>query len=244
MTFSRIGMISQNQNQPNLSEGGAQPGGTELILSDGDTSKIAARLSQHNPADMDKKAVSLAQSCGVGLEVKFKTVFRDGQMFDVAKGCEVVGTDEQRQAALSKLLIFQTPAPKRTIEEWLAELSVLTAGRGADGLSAELLVSVYSSRLGAYPADVVKFALLKHPWKWFPAWAELEAICRAKAGAREHMIAELRKPQPEKEREYVAPTKEERERMQQMIAEKFPEAPQEWRDAALRELDKPDYLRR
>lgn len=208
------------------------------------TEVVAARLAQHDPADMDKKAVSLAQSCGVGLAVKFKTLFRNGQQIDVAKGCDVAGTDEQRQDALSQLLIFQTPPPKETVEDWLAELSVLTAGKGADGMTAELQLSVYSSRLGAFPADVVRYALLKHPWKWFPAWAELEEVCRSKSGPREHMIAELRKPAPEPEREYVAPTDEERKRMEDLIAETFPEASQAWRDAALREATAPDYLKR
>lgn len=206
--------------------------------------EIATRLASNDPVDMDKKAASLARSCGVGLRVEYKTIFKDGRQFDSAKGCIINGTDEQRQEALQKLLVFQTPPPKETIEEWLAELSVITAGRGESGMAAELQLSVYSSRLAKFPADVVRYALLKHPWKWFPAWADLESICNAKAAPRRHMIDELRKPQPKPKPEWKPPTPEEKQRMKDFIAENFPDVPQEWKDAAERELSKSDNLKR
>ena len=123
-------------------------------------------------------------------------------------------------------------------------MSVITAGRGPDGISAELLVTAYSSRLKAYPADVVRWALLTKTWKWFPTWDELDAVCKAKASPRRQMIAALSKPFSEQEPEFVAPTDEEKKRMADLIAEKFPGASKQWQDAALREMEKPDYLKR
>ena len=156
--------------------------------------------------------------------------------YQVATGCDIHGTDEQRQAALVDLRNFMTPAPVRQIEGWLAELSVITAGRGKDGIEAELLVNAYSARLSEYPADVVSYALLKQSWKWFPTWAELEQICKAKTGPRAQMIAALQRPAPEPEPVRRAATQEEKDSMAALIAEKFPNVPQAWRDKAQAEI--------
>jgi len=59
-----------------------------------------------------------------------------------------------------------TPAPVDSIEEWLAELSVITARRAEDEFTGALRVDAYSRRLGAYPADVVKAALFNSRWKF------------------------------------------------------------------------------
>lgn len=193
---------------------------------------------------MDKAAVSRAQSHGVGLAVKTELRFpENAPMYEVAVGCDVTGTDEQRAAAKADLENFLTPAPIRKIEEWLAELSVLTAGKGPDGISADLLVTAYSSRLGQYPADVVHDALRRHSWTWFPAWAELEKVCKAKTGPRRHMIAALSKPAPDPEPVRRPPTQEERDRVQAMIDEMFPQISKEWRDAAVSEALKGDCMK-
>ena len=190
---------------------------------------------------MDRAAVSRAQSHGVGLEVKFEGRFPTGPngealpSYEVATGCRINGSDEQRNAALADLRKFMTPAPIRTIEEWLAELSVITAGRGKDGFEAELMVSAYSSRLAEFPADVVRYALLKHSWKWFPTWAELETICKAKTGPRKHMIAALMTPAQAPGPTRRPPTQEERDRIAALIAEQFPNVPNAWRERAAEE---------
>lgn len=197
---------------------------------------------------MDKAAVSRAQSHGVGLAVKFEGRYPTGQngeylpSYQVATACAIEGTDEQRQAALADVVKFMTPAPVRNIEEWIAELSVITAGRGKEGFDAELLLNAYSARLSEFPADVVRYALLKHSWKWFPTWAELETVCKAKTGPRKHMIAALSQPAPDPEPKRRPPTQDEKDRIAALIAEQFPNVPQGWRDRATAEATKGDCM--
>ena len=191
---------------------------------------------------MDKAAVSRASSHGVSLEVKYEGRYPIGAngeylpSYQVAVGCDIHGTTEQRLAAKADLENFMTPAPIRQIEQWLAELSVLVAGRGREGFDAELMVTAYSSRLAQYPADVVRYALLAKLWKWFPTWEELERICKAKTGPRQHMIAALSKPEPDPEPSKRITTDEERARIAALIAEQFPDLPQRWKDRAVNEI--------
>lgn len=208
------------------SKTGTQGGGRGLAKLE--SSEIAVWLAKHTPADMDKAAVSRALSHGVNLEVKFEGRYPTGPngeylpSYEVAVGCRIHGTTAQREAAIEDLKKFQTPAPIPQIERWLAELSVLTAGRGTDGIAAELQLTAYSSRLAQFPADVVRYALLQHTWKWFPAWDELERLCKAKSSPRQHMIAALSQPEPDPEPKRRPPTDEERARIQAMVDQMFP----------------------
>jgi len=198
--------------------------------------------------DLDKAAQSRALSHGVTLEVKFEGRYPTGlngeylPSYQVATACAIHGADEQRQAALVDLQKFMTPAPVRNIEGWLAELSVITAGRGKEGFDAELLVNAYSSRLAEFPADVVRYALLKHSWKWFPTWAELETVCKSKAGPRKHMISALMQPAPDPEPVRRPSTQAEKDAIDALVAEKFPNVPQEWRDRAVASAMKGDCM--
>lgn len=243
MTFSRIGTINQNQNQPSHSEGGERHGETGSIALAGDTSKIAEWLATKAPTDTDKAAVSRARSHGVTLEVEYRGMYpENAPSYTLAIGCSVNGAEEQRNAALADLRNFQEPAPIRVIEGWLAELSVLTAGRGPDGISAEAMLTAYSSRLSKYPADVVRHALFKESWKWFPTWCDLEKVCESKSSPRRHMIAELSKPPAEPEPQRRPATQEEQGRIQALIDEKFPTMPKAQREAAVNEVLKGDCM--
>ncbi|MFV1536937.1 hypothetical protein VXL81_07290 [Phaeobacter sp. JH204B] len=188
---------------------------------------------------MDKAAVSRALSHGVNLEVKFEGRYPTGPNgeylpgYEVAVGCRIHGTTAQREAAIEDLKKFQTPAPIPQIERWLAELSVLTAGRGTDGIAAELQLTAYSSRLAQFPADVVRYALLQQTWKWFPSWDEIERLCKAKSSPRRHMIAALSQPEPDPEPVRRPPTDDERARIQAMVDEMFPRQSPEDRKAAV-----------
>lgn len=210
--------------------------------------QIAGWLSERSPKQVDSAAVSRAKSHGVGLRVTVSDRFPTGKngerlpSYTVASGCLVSGTDEQRENALADLRNFQTPPPIRAVEDWLAELSVLTAGRGREGVSAALMINAYSSRLARYPADVVRSALLVKTWKWFPDWAELESECERLAAPRRQMIAALMQPAPEPEPNRRPPTAEERERINQLVAKQFPRASQGWRDAAVNEALKGDCI--
>lgn len=188
---------------------------------------------------MDEAAVSRARQHGVGLLVKYDYRFPSGPngerlpSYRVATGCDIHGNLGAKSAAAADIEKFLTPADQRQIEEWLAELSVLTAGRRRDEMEGELMLTAYASRLAQYPADVVHHVLLKLSWQFWPTWAELQARCEAMTGPRLHMLAALRAPDPEPEREYVNPTDEERARIAALVNEMFPEISTEWRDAAV-----------
>lgn len=202
--------------------------------------RVSEWLAGQRPSDMDRAAVSRASSHGVGLTVKYELRFPSGPngeylpSYQIAVGCEV-SPDGNHAAALADLRNFMTPAPVRKIEEWLAELSVIVARRKEDEFADELRVSVYSSRLSRFPADVVRSVLIDATYKFWPTWAELEKRCKALTAPRVQMIAALDRgpmqapaPRPEK-------TAEERARIQELVDEMFPSVSQKWRDDAVGE---------
>lgn len=249
MTFMPIGQTNQALLDESLNEAGGRPGATAVDPSRQALSGIASWLARHKPVDMDKAAVSRAHSHGVILEVRYEGRYPTGANgerlpgYEVAAGCHAHGTPSQRRAAADDLKNFLLPADVRDIEMWITELSVITAGRGSDGISAELQLTAYSSRLAQYPADVVKHALTIHPWKWFPSWAELERVCEAKSSPRRHMLAALSQPAPDPEPKFRTPTEDERARVQAMVDEMFPRQPATVRKAAVDEVLKGDCMR-
>ena len=149
-----------------------------------------------------------------------------------------MGTTKNRIKALADLENFQTPAPTRQIEEWLAELSVISASRSREEMESALMINAYASRLGEYPADVVRSALIVQSWKWWPTWDELRSYCEAKAGPRRRMILALQHPERPAEPEMRPATAEEKARMQAMVDEKFPNRSPHMRKAAVDEATK------
>lgn len=176
---------------------------------------------------MDTAAVSRASSHGVGLAVKYEWRFPSGPngermpSYQVAVACEVSQSGDH-EAALADLRNFMTPAPIRQIEGWLAELSVIVARRSDDEFADELRVSVYSSRLSRFPADVVRHVLLNDTYRFWPTWDELGNRCKAMTAPRMQMIAALERGPKPKEPERRPPTQEERDRIQALIDETFP----------------------
>lgn len=178
---------------------------------------------------MDKAAVSRASQHGVGLQVRYEGRFPTGPngerlpSYMVAVGCEV-SPDGDHSGALADLRNFMTPAPVREIEAWLAVLSVTVAKRRDDEFTEELRLTTYASRLSRYPADVVR-EVTHATYSFWPTWEEMEKRCEALTGPRRQMIAALeRGPQlPEPARR--PPTQEERDRIQAMVDEMFPNHP-------------------
>lgn len=241
MTFKPIGSTAQTVTDESRNVGGGSAGETGSALSLHNSSEIAAWLSRHAPGDMDKAAVSRASSHGVALTVREELRFPSGPngerlpCYSVVVGCDAAGGPEQREAARRDLERFMTPAPTRVLEGWIAELSVITAGRNRENVDAELLVTAYASRLSKYPADVARFSLIETTWKWFPTWAELERVCDAKASSRRAMLRALSMPESEPEPLRRPPTQEERDRTQAMVDEMFPHVPRVRREAAVGE---------
>lgn len=214
------------------------PRGERGLATQSNTGAVAAWLAKQHPKDMDAAAVSRASSHGVGLMVKYELRFPSGPngermpSYQMAVNCEVSPTGNH-EAALRDLRNFMTPAPIRQIEGWLAELSVIVARRQDDEFADELRVSVYSSRLSRFPADVVRHVLLKETYKFWPTWEELEKRCRAMTGPREHMIAALERGPKAQESKRRAATDDERARIQALVDEMFPGQSADDRKAAV-----------
>lgn len=244
MTFTPIGQTARMQAGKSPLADGGKLGATGAVTSPRSSEEIAAWLATQRPADMDKAAVSRASSHNVGLMVRYEGRYPTGpngeyvQSYQVAVSCECHGTNQNRDAALVDLMKFETAAPIRAIEAWLAELSVTSASRQREGIESALMLEAYASRLTAYPADVVRDALLVKPWKWWPTWDELRTYCEANAGPRRHMIAALQQPEPDREPVRRPATQEERDRVQALVDEMFPSRSPEMRKAAVDEAMK------
>src|ERR1041384_2611246 len=132
MLTGQTGQTETARNQP---EGGMHAGKVGAVASPADQAKVAVWLSNQRPADMDEAAVSRASSHGVGLRVKYEHRFPTGEngeylpSYRVAVFCEVEGEEDQIRDALADLRNFMVPADVRTIEGWLAVLSVIVAKR-------------------------------------------------------------------------------------------------------------------
>lgn len=112
----------------------------------------------------------------------------DGQPVKVS----VSGDAASRQNAVAAIAGFFAEATTNQIEEWLAELSVITRRRQDDEITESLRLAAYSRRLSQYPADVAAEALLRHRWLFFPAWAELEEVCERLVTPRRAMLWHLK----------------------------------------------------
>lgn len=132
----------------------------------------------------------------------------------------VSGDMAARRNAVAAIEGFFSEAPNRQIEEWLAELSVITRRRQDDEITEGLRLAAYSSRLARYPADVVAEALLRHKWLFFPAWAELEDVCEKLITPRRAMLWHL-KNAPDASEEQREPVSEERRAEMAAYAEKI-----------------------
>lgn len=130
--------------------------------------------------------------CGVELGMKTEYRFPQGDGFrEVIVITEVKGTPEARSAAIAALQAFLAPAPQCDLELWLAELSVMVARRPDDDATETLRLRAYTDRLGAYPADVVREALLVRTWRFWPSWAELKEVCDQLVRNRRAIIGEI-----------------------------------------------------
>lgn len=147
---------------------------------------------------MDKAAVSRAQQRGVTLNVTSDwRVRKDSVGNTIWSGlvpikCEAGGDADGFEIVATDLDRFSTPAPIEAIEQWLAELSVISAKRMDDDFSESLRLTAYASRLSTYPADVAKAALFDRTWKFWPTWAELQEECETLAKPRRLMIAAMK----------------------------------------------------
>lgn len=164
---------------------------------------------QVTPRDVDTAIRSQASLLGVRLDVQTKLRYpAGGGIEEIVIGCDVGGSLGQCEAAAEIIRSAMQPADAETIEEWIAELSVLAPKRQDDEFTESLRLEAYVSRLGAFPRDVVHSVLLGRSWKFFPSWFEVEAECKKLSAPRQAMLSALMCPakmEPEHERERVSP---------------------------------------
>lgn len=141
----------------------------------------------------------------------------NGPGYQIAVGCAGHGDDDGRVATLADIHRLMTPAPSREIEGWLAELSVIVARRASEPMDEALRLEAYASRLRAYPADVVRAAVLGKRWQFWPTWAEMAGECDRLSAPRRHMVAALSQPFAAADDRRVRPVGE-LERMREMAA--------------------------
>ena len=75
---------------------------------------------------------------------------------------------------LRQLEWLLAPASAAELEEWLAELSVITAQRQKAPGEGDLQLMALQDRLLGYPRCVARAALLERSYQFFPTWAEIE----------------------------------------------------------------------
>lgn len=155
-------------------------------------------LVERAPSEVDRALQLLASSHNVALRVLYDSrSIPDANGNTVttffSKGCTAAGQTHDAAIVAEKIAGALSPAPKPMIEGWLAELSVLAPRRKDDEFGGNLLIEAYSSRLSAFPADVVKAALLDHKWRFWPSWAELSDLCDSMVSERKHMLSAVRR---------------------------------------------------
>jgi len=156
------------------------------------------RLAASSPKAVNNSLASLAQQCGVELRVSrdmeakydkhgaFLGYEPNGKTLAV-----VNGTPEAIEAMQARMEgAFAAPSDDQ-VELWLAELDQIAPRRASSTADDDLRMNAYLSRLVAYPADVVREALLQHRWRFFPSWAELADVCDELVAHRRAVRAEL-----------------------------------------------------
>lgn len=187
---------------------------------------------------MDAAAVLRALSHGVVLQVQYEGRYPSGpngermESYQVAVGCDIRGSLEERQAAADDLRKFMIPPTQQQVEAWIAELSVTVAKRPDDAFTEELRITVYGNRLMNYPADIVHSALSDPPHRFFPTWEELKTLCERRASPRRNMLAALERGPLPQARQYRPPNQDERDRIKVLVDEQFPMRAPEIREKA------------
>lgn len=175
-------------------------------------------LARHLPSEVEAVVQSRASRHGVALRVKYDNRYPpEGGSYSIAVGCECDGSVAARASMEADLVNFLAPAEQRTIEGWLAELSVIVARRQHEAVDEEVRLVAYASRLSQYPADVVRYVLIGKTWKFWPTWAELERECLMYASPRVEMLRAVRRPIPPTPPESTPPTPEERAKVEAEI---------------------------
>lgn len=154
-----------------------------------------ANISNRTPEQTDRQLRSLASSLNVALTSgsSLKPKYDDKGVFlgsELVPGVISASGSEQDLATVADAIVGTlAPAPRESIENWIAELSVLAPSRADDGMTAALKLEAYTRRLSDHPADMVHHVLLGRTWRFFPSWYELEQELKAMRRERDAMLS-------------------------------------------------------
>lgn len=199
--FTHTGQTDATGTPQSLSAAGNNAGQSDAVSSQAASDRVVAWLAARSPAQVDKELQWQASSLGAGLAVTYdsrqvKDQRGNSETVFFVKAASLRGSDQAAEAWLAKVRAASTSAPQALVEEWLAMLSVASVKRPDDQFSEALRMSVYAEALAGFPADVVKEALRPQRWKFWPALAEVEEVCRGLALTRQ-VFAAAKVAQPE-----------------------------------------------
>ena len=173
------------------------------------------RAAIRTAAQTDQALRSLALSQGVNLTsgMALKSRYDGNGAFIgsdlVPEHVRASGSHESLASVAEKIRSTMQPASSEKVEQWIAELSVITPPRKSDGMTLELLIAAYTKRLLGFPADMVRDVLIVRTWQYFPTWFELDAALNAMLSARRAMLSacevSIPRPPPEPARDILSP---------------------------------------
>ncbi|MBP0484653.1 hypothetical protein [Sagittula salina] len=148
------------------------------------------------PRDVLEALASQASSHGVSWNLDLQPVKpkKFPHSFLVPGRWHLTGSAEGRATIASLVERSMSPASDWQIEQWLAELDVISAHRAEDDFTAALKLRAYVDRLNRFPADAVHHALLGLPWAFFPSWDELQKALDLLCAPRRTLLRALREP--------------------------------------------------
>lgn len=171
----------------------------ELVKAPAMALPMAREAVARDPESNTSALVSSLRRHGVTATVKHKITFptdpKTGETSgwrEVISGCEIaLASNADHKAALATINHTMAPADEGDMEIWVAELTLVTARRNTSEAESELFLTAYTSRLKAYPGDIVRQTLKDWDGKWFPTWGELKEILEARTAPRVAIRAAL-----------------------------------------------------
>lgn len=187
------------QVETRQSSTGRRPGETASVRSLTE-SALRARLVSQSPADTDRNLFRwLESSLNVVAKPRGRMMFpKSGGYYVQSDGTDIAGlTPENRGEAIAAVEAAMTRPSVEDCEELVASLHAVTARRSEDGAGQALALTLYSSCLSQYPADIAKsvcmsFALRRQSPNWFPTLSELDEACERATDKRASLLRALR----------------------------------------------------
>lgn len=93
-------------------------------------------------------------------------------------------TDEQATQALKAVDNYKKPMAAKDIANLVARLQIITNERGKNSADIAARLNIWIEELQAYPADVVRYVLKVHKYRFFPTLAEVLERCETEMSFR------------------------------------------------------------